>query len=207
MSNNYTPLLTDQEVLTIYFYGLRVENRRGIKDIYDFSDNYLRSWFPELGATYEAFLTRLNKLSSVFAPLLFMIIEEEFETKQNTELLVFAQQMISVVDSMPIVVMPIVVAKVARSYSAKVAFVICDRGYCASKKMTYYGLKLHILAFARKLKLPIAEYIELTPASFNDLTVCKPVFEKLLTGQFMPIRFMLKKNFKNGYSKIIILKS
>lgn len=196
MSNNYAPLLTDQEVLTIYFYGLTVENRRRKNDIYDFADNYLRTWFPDLGTTYEAFLTRLNKLNSVFPRLLFMILEQEIKTKQHTELLVFAQQMISVVDSMPIVV-----AKGARSYSAKVASVICDRGYCASKKMTYYGLKLHILAFARKLKLPIAEYIELTPASFNDLTVCKPVFEKLSNRAIYADKIYAKKEFQEWLLK------
>ena len=95
--------------------------------------------------------------------------------------------------------MPIMVAKGARSYTAKVANEICDRGVCASKGMTYYGLKLHILAFARKLKLPIPEYIGISPASNNDLTVFKPIFARLFNRVIsMQTKFMESKIFKNG---------
>lgn len=48
MSNNYQPKFTDQEVITIFLYGLTVEKKREIQDIYTFTDDYLRSWFPDL---------------------------------------------------------------------------------------------------------------------------------------------------------------
>lgn len=191
MSNNYQPALTDEEVLTIYFYCLIVEKRKEIKDIYDFADNYLRSWFPDLGFSYESFLTRLNKLNGVFVPLLFMILEQKIECSKEDELLFFAQQILNVVDSMPIMV-----AKGARSYTAKVANEICDRGVCASKGMTYYGLKLHILAFARKLKLPIPEYIGISPASNHDLTVFKPIFERLFNRAIYADKIYGKQDFQ-----------
>jgi hypothetical protein len=173
LSNNYQPKFTDEEVLTIYFYCLIVEKRYEHKDIYDFADNYLRSWFPNLGKSYESFLTRLNKLNGVFVPLIFRILRELKQTA-DSELLYYAMQLINVVDSMPIVV-----AQRGRSYSAKVAPELCDRGYCASKKMTYYGLKLHVLGFARQGRLPVPEWIGISPASNNDLTVFKPIFEQL----------------------------
>lgn len=191
MSNNYRPVLTDQEVLTIYFYCLIVEKRKEVKDIYDFSDNYLRSWFPDLGKSYESFLTRLNKLNEVFAPLIFMILEEEMRGKRAGELVFFAEQILNVVDSMPIIV-----AKGARSYSARVASEICDRGVCASKKMTYYGLKLHVLGFVRKSKLPIPEYVGTSPASHNDLAVFKPIFERMFNRAIYADKIYAKKDFQ-----------
>ena len=53
MRNNYKPKFLDEEVLTIYFYCTIVERRKETKEIYTFADNYLRSWFPNLGNTYE----------------------------------------------------------------------------------------------------------------------------------------------------------
>lgn len=191
MSNNYRPVLTDQEVLTIYFYCLIVEKRKEVKDIYDFTDNYLRNWFPDLGKSYESFLTRLNKLNEVFAPLIFKMLEEEIFNKRDKDLVFFGEQILNVVDSMPIIV-----AKGARSYTARVASQICDRGVCASKKMTYYGLKLHVLGFFRKSKLPMPEYVGTSPASHHDLTVFKPIFERMFNRAIYADKIYAKKDFQ-----------
>ena len=204
MSNNYQPKLTDEEILTIFFYCTIVEKRIHKKDIYDFTDNYLRVWFPDLGKTYESFLTRLNKLNTVFVPLIFLILEQEMVDRTGNEMLFFANQILNVVDSMPIVV-----AKGGRSYSAKVAPELCNRGYCASKKMTYYGLKLHVLGFARKKKLPMPELVGLSPASHNDLMVFKPIFERLFNRAIYADKIYANKDFqawlfKNNNTEILI---
>ena len=75
--------------------------------------------------------------------------------------------------------MPIVLAKAPRSGQAKVASELCNKGYCASKKMYYYGVKLHALAFRRPDKLPIPEYLDISPAATNDLMALKPVLETI----------------------------
>ena len=80
----------------------------------------------------------------------------------------------SVVDSMPIIL-----AKGARSFSAKVAPEYCDKGYCASKNLHYYGLKLHVMGFSLFDSLPLPEYVGTSPASHNDLTVFKPYWETI----------------------------
>lgn len=105
--------------------------------------------------------------------MIFLVLQDLYQAKEE-ELLFFAMQIINVVDSMPIIV-----AQRGRSYTAKVAADLCNRGFCASKKMSYYGLKLHVLGFARRGKLPIPEWIGISPASYNDLTVFKPIFEQL----------------------------
>ncbi|MEN0051066.1 MAG: transposase [Bacteroidota bacterium] len=174
MSNNYSPKLSDQEVLTIYFFGLTVEKRKTKKEIYDFADNYLRSWFPDLGTTYESYLGRINNLVDVFPPIIAHILEQQWLEKNTDEFCFFGQQIINVVDSMPIVL-----AKGFRRFSAKVAPELCDKGFCSSKNLSYYGLKFHFLGFARKGQLPQTEKVFVSPASNNDLTVMKPVFERL----------------------------
>ena len=54
-----------------------------------------------------------------------------------------------------------------------VAKEITDKGYCSTKSMYYYGLKLHASAFHRSDHLPFPENIVVTPASENDLNVHK----------------------------------
>lgn len=55
----------------------------------------------------------------------------------------------------------------------KVARELTDKGYCSTKGMYYYGLKMHLLGFRRIGKLPHPEQILFTPASVNDVTVFK----------------------------------
>jgi len=73
--------------------------------------------------------------------------------------------------------MPVVVAKASRSNSAKAASEICDKGKCASQKMWYYGIKIHILAEERPNTLPIPRKILLTKASEHDLPAGKLILE------------------------------
>ena len=67
-SNNDQPEFTDQEVMTIYLYVMHVEQRLKIKQIHNFANDYLRSWFPLL-PSYEAFNMRVNRLSEAFKHL------------------------------------------------------------------------------------------------------------------------------------------
>ena len=73
-SNNSEPDFTDQEVITIFLYCLLVEKRTQVVDIYDFADNYLRSWFPNLGS-YKTFNYRLNELNGVFPVLVDLLVQ------------------------------------------------------------------------------------------------------------------------------------
>ena len=53
---------------------------------------------------------------------------------------------------------------------------MADKGYCSTKNMFYYGLKLHLLAFRRPGTIPFPEFIGITPASENDLTAFKELY-------------------------------
>jgi len=75
--------------------------------------------------------------------------------------------------------MPIIMAKGPRSFTAKVAPNLADKGFCSSKKLHYYGLKLHVMGFSRFQKLPLPEFVGTSPASHNDLTVFKPLLENI----------------------------
>jgi hypothetical protein len=68
--------------------------------------------------------------------------------------------------------MPIITAK-GKNRIGKVAKELTDKGFCPSKDLYYYGLKLHMLAFVRTGTMPFPNKIFFSAASENDLTVAK----------------------------------
>lgn len=156
-SNNSEPDFTDQEIMTIYLYAMQIEQRFKIKQIYEYASDHLRSWFPLLPC-YEAFNMRLNRLGEAFrllaAHITGMFVPPDCVTSK------------SLLDSMPVITC-------SGKRQGKVAREITDKGFCSTKGMYYYGLKLHALAFHRPNHLPFPEQFQLTPASENDLNLFK----------------------------------
>lgn len=50
-----------------------------------------------------------------------------------------------------------------------------DKGYCSTKNLHYFGIKLHLVAKRKENTLPLPEYIGVTQASTHDLTALKPI--------------------------------
>ena len=178
-SNNNDPELTDQEIMTIYLYIIHEEQRFKVKQIHRFANEYLRSWFPNLGS-YAAFNNRLNRLSEAFkhflAPLLNEFRPDDCCLDQ------------SLLDSMPIITC-------SGKRSPKVAVEIADKGVCSSKGIYYYGLKLHALGYRREGKLPFPEQLLITPASVNDLYVFKQSWSNITDRCFWGDKIYNNKDF------------
>lgn len=153
-TNNSSPKFTDQEAITIYIFGI-MEHTMTVKDIHRFAMNHLRSWFPNL-PEYEAFNGRLSFLCSALEHLI-PILEKKLSYAS-----VIAN--VRLTDSMPIIL-----AKNSRASTARVAREICTKGYCSSKNLYYYGLKLHAIALKRHEQMPRIEYISFTTASEHDV--------------------------------------
>lgn len=66
----------------------------------------------------------------------------------------------------------------------KVALDLIDKTRCASKSLWYHGVKIHVLGFARKYKLPVPESIIITHASENDLNVFKQYWSEIENRDF-----------------------
>jgi hypothetical protein len=158
---------SDEEVINLYLYGI-IEVNRSLKTIHRYSQKHLNAWFPHLPA-YKAFIHRIIQLHDVFAPLVELICEQLIETKS-------AEQLVGLTDAMPIIV-----AQRGRRFHAKVAPEIATiNGYCATKKMHYYGVKLHAVASRVKGGLPVPVCLGLTNAGMHD----RKAFEQILP--FLP---------------------
>lgn len=155
MSNNDRPRFTDQELMTVYLFG-HLQGHFTQRRIYDYAAGHWREWFPHL-PSYQAFNRRLGRMSAAFALLLQDALAQA------------ARQLGGGSDRL-LDSLPIMLAKGARGDRAKVAREVAAKGYCASKRLYYHGVKLHLLARKRYRRLPVPESLVLTSAAVHDLT-------------------------------------
>lgn len=136
---------------------------KGTQDIHLFAKEYLLSWFPKL-PSYQTFNYHLNLMPEAIRKLAENLIDSfkpsncDFTT--------------SPIGSMPITTCA------GRNKTGKVVTEITSKGYCSTKSMYYYGMKLHALAFRREGSIPFPEQLILSKAKENDLAVLNNSGEK-----------------------------
>ena len=141
-SHNAHPECTDEEVITMDRFGI-MEKRFEVAHIHKHTQDHLAHGFPKL-PSYGGYIQRLNTLSAVFPPLL-NALAPTWDNGAKVGLPFW-------LDSMPIIL-----ARGTRRFQANVAREVADYGYCASKKLAYYGLKLHVLGSRQAGTLPHPE--------------------------------------------------
>lgn len=162
-NNGLQGVITDEELLTIYLFCIIEEAKTSIKSMYLHMQDYWESWF--FLPSYGVFNDRLNRLHVVFPDLIALLIEK---MDISTDL-----KSILIGDSCPI-------KTCSGNRLGKVATHITDKGYCSSKKEWYYGLKLHILSHKIPMKLPLPQYLGITPASVHDSVPMQDVLKELV---------------------------
>jgi hypothetical protein len=160
-SNNARPQFTDEEVITVYLWGM-LNAHFTLKAIYTSTDMYLRKWFPKL-PSYQAFAQRATALVPAFQAL-----SAQWMPAQNPgeALVCYA------IDSLPIIL-----AKQSRSGRAKVAREFCNKTYNASRQEWYYGVKLHVLGELQPHSMPCAQMVTVSPAATADINAAKAMFD------------------------------
>ena len=184
-SNNNSPDFTDEELLTIYIFSITEEEKYKVKSIHNYAKKYLHEWFPNL-PSYQSFNDRLNRLATVF-PVLVMRLLQDLDTTG-------VQFDISLLDSMPIITC-------SGKRAGKVAQEVTDKGYCSTKKLHYFGAKLHSIAFRREGKLPIPEFFSLTNASEHDLNAVREILPQLEGRAVFGDKAYSKKDFNEILQK------
>lgn len=171
LSNNFRPQFTDEEVTTVFLWGI-IQRRFEIKAIYTYTKMHLLDWFPKL-PSYQAFDRRLTELVPAFSAIAQRLIEKKTMEAIDMNILL--------ADSMPIVL-----AKASRSGSAKVARGLCTKTYNASRKQWYYGVKVHVVAHKRYHTLPYPYLMFVSEASCHDLPVARQMLQDIeCTGFFL----------------------
>ena len=178
-TNNSAPDFTDQEIMAIYLFVMQHQKIFRQKDIHRYAKDHLMGWFPKLNS-YQAFNHRLNRLCATMGRLAEQLIVESKPPDCSHRQ--------SLLDSMPIITC-------SGKRQGKVAAEITDKGYCSTKGMYYYGVKLHALGFRRPGKLPHPEQIVISRASENDLTVFKDNWSGLEDRTFFGDKIYRNEDF------------
>jgi hypothetical protein len=180
LSNNFCPKFSDEECITIYLWGI-ANQKFEAKASYDFIKDYWPGWFPDL-PTYRNFNRRVCNLSDIFRQMSSYLI-----TESGIDL--------SIIDYLHDS-MPVIVANEKRSGSAKTAGEICNKGYCASKKMYYYGVKIHAIAQKQYGALPLLFAAWITPAAESDLSSAKENLDFIRDINFFGDKAFIDKKWK-----------
>ena len=163
-SNNSQPsgIITDEELITIYLFCVAREEKYKIKSMYRHIKSYWYSWFPLL-PSYQAFNARLNKLCDAFSVLMIDFF--------NSVSICVDRLKVLLGDSFPVITC-------SHKREGKVARELTDKGFCATKKLHFYGVKVHTLGLERPGTIPFPQYVMVTPASVHDLTALRGILEK-----------------------------
>ena len=156
-------IITDEELITIYLFCVGYEEKYKIKSMYTYIKNHWLSWFPLL-PSYQAFNARFNNLCDAFPVLLIDFMSSISVNPDSLKILLG--------DSFPVITC-------SHKRAGKVAKGLTDKGFCATKNLHYYGVKLHLLGLRRPATIPMPQYIEITPASVHDLTASRDILETI----------------------------
>ncbi len=160
-SNQQEGQISDEEIITIYLFCVAYEEKYKVKSIHKHITKYWKSWFPTL-PSYQRFNDRLNRIADVFPLLVERIIEIHGQFPKEMDILIG--------DSLPIMTC-------SHKRAGKVAPELTSKGYCAVKKLHYFGSKLHLLGQRRYGTIPFPKKVGITPTSVHDLTALNPVLE------------------------------
>jgi len=156
-SNNCIPCFTDTELFTCAVFT-EVLGFHSKKSGFDYIKRHYQSWFPLL-PVYEVYSRKLNKFNEALAYIFKVICRRYFPDNINNE---------AVIDTAPIVV-----CKQQHSAKSRTGKPIVNKGYCASKKMYYAGVKLQVIAGLRTKTLPFPFDYAIESASVHDLDIAK----------------------------------
>lgn len=155
-SNNCIPYFTDAELFTCAIYT-EMLGCHSKKSGYDYIKRNYQSWFPLL-PVYEVYSRKLNKFYEAMAYIYKVICKRYFLNDTNQ----------AVIDTAPITV-----CKQQHPANSKVGKPLVNKGYCASKKMYYTGVKLQVMAQLRDKALPFPFDFEIGPAAVHGLSIAK----------------------------------
>lgn len=167
--SNFKPKFTDEEIIAVYLFG-HLNQRFTRRQIYDFIQDYWRSWFPNL-PSYQAFNRRLNLLENNFQALFARLRQMLTERAEN-----------SLTDNCLIDSMPIMLACGTRSKQARVALEIAKTGFSAVKQTHFHGVRLHLIANKQTNCLPLPSQVWLKEGNLHDLVALKQIADHLPAG-------------------------
>jgi hypothetical protein len=191
-ATSQTKKLSLRRTVTIYLFCVAFQEKYKVKSIHKYILQHWIDWFPNL-PSYETFVNRLNRISCVFPSLVSCLLDDLDKIETDIPIVL--------TDSMPIITC-------SHKRKAKVALEMTGKGYCSTKNLHYFGVKLHLVAKRRENTLPLPEYIGITPASTHDLTALRPILlniqDRNIIADKAYVDEKLNQKLKNEHNSQII---
>jgi hypothetical protein len=177
-SNQHEGQISDEEIITIYLFCVAYEEKYKVKrnaaqSMHKHIVKYWKSWFPTL-PSYQTFNDRLNRVATVFPLLVERIIESHGQFPKEMDILIG--------DSLPIMTC-------SHKRAGKVAPELTSKGFCAVKKLHYFGSKLH-------LRLQVPYWAK------NYIAPCKSLTISNLQGEIFRLPFYISTPLFYQYQSV-----
>lgn len=185
--NQVEPLFTDQELLTSYLFCVGNQKRFTIKSLHQYLVDHWIDWFPQL-PSYQAYNRRINDMSGALVQIFRHLAAYQIQHNQY-------DPNSSLTDSMPIIT-----CRAVRK--AKVAPLVCTKTYCASKRISYYGVKLHGIAWPRAGKLPVLEHLFIQSAHVHDLKAQQAILATLKHRTIWADRAFISQDLSDDLERV-----
>jgi len=150
------PKMTDSEVVTIVLFCELLGKNSEYEHI-NFTEQWLKDFFPHI-IDRSRYSRRLKSLTRLINDIRVKVLDE----------IILALSDIHIIDSTPVPVM-----RFQRAHFTPL-FPEANYGYCAARKMTYYGFKLHLVT--DKQGIPIL--FDLTSANVEDRKIAQELLGK-----------------------------
>lgn len=190
MKQNFSPnqnYFFVEEVMTCYLFGIQM-GLCSVKEIHSYICEHFRNWFPKI-PEYSGFNYRLNRTAEIFEAFVEHSLDASDKTTDISEF-------ITSIDSMPIIVSKKTRKKNIIKKDAKL-----NNGYCSSKKLYYFGAKLHCSIVNQESSLGKPNVFKVTPASLHDLTVAKTLVDKFKNCTLIGDKAYISKEFEKKLFK------
>lgn len=152
----YAPTLTDEEVITIEICGEHFKCGTD-KDIFNYFQAHYRDWFPYLTERTQ-FVRQAANLWWIKAAI----------QQHITQISGQADDPVQTIDTVPLPICVYTRSKRERCFKPE-----ADYGYCAAKKMHYYGFKLGL----RVARSGMITWYPLLPARPHDIQLLNDLIE------------------------------
>ena len=156
--NGVEPSFTDQEVITLFLFLTFTYRPRYMKDMHKIAQDAYLDWFPDLPC-YERFVKRINRISSVLGLIVNDLCKVRLKQIIGKDKLCDEHWLLT--DSFPIV-------SCAGNRKGVVAPELTDRGYNSTKRMHFWGVKVHVIAYKTRGHLPVPVQLWVSQASEHD---------------------------------------
>ncbi len=160
------PTISDPEIITLALMGQQLDSSEAA--YYNFLRKNLQTGFPKW-LERSRFHRRVKNLQK-YIEVLHRFTVGLINLKRPS-----SSQLLHAIDSMPLSVCHLSRANRTMQFAADVGDHASLFGYCAAKKYSYYGFKLHLCVNFDGI---ITDYV-LAPASFHDVTIAPELVENL----------------------------